>query len=219
MFRSLRSCFGKLVTVALLVVAAYAGWVWGPVVFPRVQEWLGLTTSEKSEVIEPSPELADSVLARVQAFRRGESGDRLALGGPELTSVLQHSVPGLIPEGISEPVVSLEGGRVRLGTVVALSAFPEMPDLGPILGMLPDTLAVEVEASLIPYGSDQVAFLIQKLEAGRIPIPRRLIPGILQALGRVDRPGLPPEALTFPLPAGLGSAYVLSDSLVISAGS
>jgi len=219
MFRFFRSCFGKLVTLVLLVVAAYAGWVWGPVVFPRVQEWLGLTTEEESEEIESSPELADSVLARVQAFRRGEIGDRLALGGKELTSVMRYSVPGLFPVGASKPLVSFEEGRVHLQAEVVLSSFPDLPDLGPILGILPDTLTVDVEASLMPFDSEQVALLVQKLEAARIPIPRRMIPGILKAMGRVDYPGLPPEALTIPLPPGLKSVYILADSLVISTGS
>jgi len=218
-FRSLRSCFGKLVTLVLLVVAAYVGWVWGPVVFPQVQEWLGLTTEEESEDLEPSPELADSVLAKVQAFRRGEIGDRLALGGKDLTSVMRYSVPGLFPEGASKPLVSLEAGRVHLQAEVALSSFPDLPDLGPILGILPDTLRVDVEASLIPFDSEQVALLVQKLEVGRIPLPRRMIPEILKAMGRVDYPGLPPEALTIPLPPGLKSVYILADSLVISTGS
>jgi len=219
MFRSLRSCFGKLVTLVLLAVAAYAGWVWGPVVFPWVQEWLGLTTEEQSEGVESSPELADSVLARVQAFRRGELGDRLALGGIELTSVMRYSVPGLFPEGASDPLVSLEADRIHLQAQVVLSSFPDLPDLGPILGILPDTLRVDVEASLMPFDSEQVALLVQKLEAGRIPLPRRMIPEVLKAMGREDYPGLPPEALTIPLPPGLTSVYILADSLVISTGS
>jgi hypothetical protein len=219
MLRALRSCFGKLATLVLLVVAAYAGWVWGPVVFPRIQEWLGWTTSEQADETEASPEVADSVLARVQAFRRGEIGNRLALNGQELTSVMRYSVPGLIPEGVSEPGVRLDEGRIHVRAEVVLGAFPELPDLGPILGILPDTLTVEMEASLMPFEPGQAALLVEKVEAGRIPLPRRLIPEILKAMGRVDRPGLPPEAITVPLPPGLGSVYILADSLVISTGS
>jgi hypothetical protein len=219
MFRSLRSCFGKLVVLVLLVVAAYAGWVWGPAVFPRVQEWLGLASAEDTAEMDTSPELADSVVNRVQAFRRGEGGDRMTLSGRELTSVLRHSIPGLIPEGASDPSVRLEEGKIRLRADVALSAFPELPDLGPILGMLPDTLAVEVEASVLPFGAQEVAVLVEKVEAGRIPLPGRLIPEILEAMGRAESPGLPPEGLMVPLPPGLASAYLVEDSLVLSAGS
>jgi hypothetical protein len=218
-FRSLRSCFGKLVVLVLLIVAAYVGWVWGPAVFPRVQEWLGLASAEDAAEMDTSPELADSVVSKVQAFRGGEEGDRMTLSGRELTSVLRHSIPGLIPEGTSHPQVRLVEGKVRLRADVALSAFPELPDLGPILGILPDTLAVEVEASVLPFGAQEVAVLVEKLEAGRIPLPGRLIPEILEAMGRVESPGLPPEGLRIPLPSGLASAYLVEDSLVLFAGS
>ena len=70
--------------------------------------------------------------------------------------------------------------------------------------------------ALVPFGEEESALLVHGVEASRIPIPRRLIPEILRAIGRVDRPGLPREALAVPLPAGLGSAYILSDSLIIS---
>jgi hypothetical protein len=140
----------------------------------------------------------------------------MTLGGREVTSVLRYSVPGLIPSGIREPEISLEDGRVHLSAVVVLGAFPELPDLGPILGILPDTLSVELEASLMPFGPEESALLVHSLEASRIPIPRRLIPEILRAVGRVDRPGLPPEAMAVPLPVGFASAYILTDSLIIS---
>jgi hypothetical protein len=50
-----------------------------------------------------------------------------------------------------------------------------------------------------------------------VPLPSRTIPGILRALGRVHREGLPPDALAVPLPGGLASAYVEEDSLVLVA--
>ena len=140
----------------------------------------------------------------------------MVLSGLELTSVIRFSVPGLVPEGIEDPEVTLEDGRVRLKARVILASFPELPDLGPILGILPDTLNVEWEASLMPYGEVESALLVHQVEASRIPIPRRLIPDILAAMGRVDKPGLPPEAITVPLPSGLESAYVLTDSLILS---
>jgi len=163
----------------------------------------------------PSQALADSVLEEVQDFRREGQG-QLALGGREVTSVLRYSLPGLIPVGISDPEVRFGDGRVHLAARVVLRDFPDLPDLGPILGILPDTLDVVLHASLVPFGEEESALLIHDLEASRIPIPRRLIPEILRAVGRVDRPGLPPEALAVPLPSGLASAYILTDSLILS---
>jgi len=214
----LKGLFGKAVILLLLVVAAYAGWRWGPQVFPRVHEWLGLTGVEETAAVFSSPELADSVMVRVQALRRGEGPSQLALGGDELTSVLRHSVPGLIPSGVFDPQVKLEDGRVHIRARVALGSFPDLPDLGPIIGMLPDTLDVALQAALMPFGNRRAALLVHRLEASRIPLPRRLIPDVLAAMGRTDEPGLPPEALLVPLPSGLGSAYILTDSLILSNG-
>jgi hypothetical protein len=216
MLGCLKSLLGKAVTLLLLVMAAYAGWHWGPEVFPRVHEWMGFTGAEEVDGVFSSPELADSVMARIQSFRRGNGASRLALGGNELTSLLRYSVPGLIPDGVLNPEVRLEDGRVHLRAKVALGSFPDLPDMGSIIGMLPDTLDVALEAALMPFGNGTAALLVHHLEASRIPVPRRFIPDILTAMGRTNQPGLPPEALLVPLPSGLGSAYILSDSLILS---
>jgi hypothetical protein len=213
----LRGIVGKVVVLLLVVAAAYAGWLWGPEVFPRVHDWLGISVgTERVETEPPTPELADSVSSAVQTFRRGEGGAQMALGGEELTAVLRYSVPGMVPDGVAEPEVRFRDGRVHLGARVALDAFPDLPDLGPILGILPDTLQVRLEGSLLPFGVRKAAFLVHHVEASRVPLPRRLIPEILRAMGREEHPGLPPEAITVSLPSGLGSAYILTDSLILS---
>jgi hypothetical protein len=213
----LKKLFQRAVLLVLLVAAAYAGWLWGPRFFPKVHEWLGLDPVAEDTLMPPvTPELADSVVSAVRSFQSGEGEAQMALDGQELTAVLRYAVAGLLPEGVTRPEVRLSDGRVQLEARVALDAFPELPDLGPILGILPDTLAVELEGSLLPFGDGKAAFLVQGLEASGVPLPRRLVPEILQAMGREDLPGLPPEALTISLPSGLSSAYILTDSLILS---
>ncbi|MGM0669842.1 MAG: hypothetical protein ACQET1_08980 [Gemmatimonadota bacterium] len=218
MIGCLRSVAGRVMVLVALVVAAYAGWLWGPAVFPKIQEWLGMTGSSVEAAPAPTPELADSVVGRVQRFQsRGEA--RMALGSREITSVIRYAVPGLLPTGIRDPSVTLEDGRMHLRALVIRHEFPDLPDLGRILGILPDTLNVELHASLMPFGQEESALLVHGLEASRIPIPRRLIPDILRAVGRKERPGLPPEALAIPLPSGIEAAYIVTDSLILSSRS
>jgi hypothetical protein len=212
----LKSILWKVAVVGGLVLAAYAGWRWGPQVFPQLHDWLGWGAEESSVGPEPTPELADSVLAQVQVLRRGDAEAPLVLGSGELTSVVRYGAPSMIPDGISEPLVTLVDGRVHVQARVTLEAFPELPDLGPIIGFLPDTLDVSFEASLMPFGDRRAALLLHGIEASRIPLPRRLIPDILGAMGRRDEAGLPPEAILVPLPSGLASAYILTDSLILS---
>lgn len=212
MFGCLRSCVGKAVLLVLLAGAAYAGWRWGPELFPRVQSWL----DGSGEEVEASPELAEATLDRYEAFQAGEE-DRLSVGGTELASVLRFALPGLLPPGVSEPSVDLEEGRVRVSARVAVAQVPRLPDLGEVVGLLPDTVTLAMRGSLTPLEGKGAALVVEEITAARIPLPRRLIPDILDALGRTDRPGLPPDAMAVPLPEGLRSAYILRDSLILVA--
>jgi hypothetical protein len=209
------SVVGKFLLLLLLGALAFAGLRWAPAGLVALRGWAGAAPETDPGEAPPSAALADSVLARLQEFRQGEEG-QITFGGREVTSVLRYSLPGLIPSGVYDLKVALRDGQVRLSAQVVVAAFPGLPDLGPVLGILPDTLDVVVNASLVPFGEEESALLVHGVEASRIPLPRRLIPEILRAIGRVDRPGLPREALAVPLPAGLGSAYILSDSLIIS---
>lgn len=212
----LRKMVSRVFVLILLILAAYAGWRWGPDVFPRIEAWVGRSSSEAIPTVAPTPELASTVVAKVQALRRGEGSGRVALGDSEITSVLRYSVPGLVPAGVDSPEVRLEGDQVRLRARVALASFPDLPDLGPVLGILPDTVDAVLEGSVMPFGAGRAVLLVNGLEASRIPMPRRLIPQILTAIGRVQEAGLPPEALLIPLPSGVGTAYILGDSLILS---
>ena len=66
MLGCLKSIVGRAVGLILLVAAAYAGWQWGPEIFPKVHDWLGLTADNASDEIVATPELADSVMFLVQ---------------------------------------------------------------------------------------------------------------------------------------------------------
>ncbi len=213
----LRKVVGGIVVLGVIVAAAYAGWRWGPAVFPRAERWLeGRAEEVTPGTEEPSPEVADRVMARVEAFvESARTGDEFRLDDLEVTSVLRYASPGLLPAGIDEPTVWMEDGRLRLGARVTPSSFPDFPELEGILGILPDTVPLEVEASLLPFDDQAAAVLVQKIEAAGIPLPRRSYPTILTALGRRDRRGLPPEAVAVPLPEGLRSVYIAGDSLVL----
>lgn len=216
MFKLIGSFFRKVVLLCLLLLAAYGGWRWGPEVFPRVHDWLGIESGGETAGVVASPEIADSALVQIQRFRRGEGSDKLVLDAGMITSLARFSIPELMPAGVADPEVTLGDDRVHLRSRIALDAFPELPDLGPFLGILPDTLDVAIQATIMPFGEGRAALLVKKVEAMRIPLPGRLVPEILEAMGREDHPGLPPEGLLIPLPSGLGTAYISSDSLILS---
>ena len=210
-----KGCLGKAWLAGLLIAAALAGWWWGPSVFPRVRGWF----VEEEGVVEvsPSPELADDALDRFERFRRGEIGDRLSLSAVDVASVLRYSAPGMLPEGISGPVVEFHDGVVTLTAHVAVEAFPGLPTLDGILGFLPDTVPISIEGALAPLDENRVALVVHGVYAAFIPVPLPdgMTPRILTALGRRGGDGLPEDALAFPLPDGVRSAHVLRDRLIL----
>ena len=210
----------KLVAFVVLLLVAYAGFRWGPLVFPRLERVVGIRAAPPvAEEAEsgPSAELADRTLDRFERFRKGEGEGRIALSGLELSSVVRYALPGLVPPGVDEPTVTLLDGRVRLSARVAKGAFPRLPKLDDVVGILPETLDVEMEGSLVPLDQGHLALLVDHVEASRIPLPRRMIPQILAGFGGERSESLPDDALAVPMPNGLRSVYIQRDSLVLIA--
>lgn len=211
----LKSCLGRVALLVLLVGGGYAAWRWGPEAMPRVQAWL--QDEAVTEKLVASPELAQATLDRVEDLRGGFGPDRLALSNVEVVSVLKYALAGWIPEQVSAPSVILADGRLTLSGKVPLNALESLGEFGPAAGFLPDTLLLELEASLVPLDDRRAALVIHKVVASYIPLPDRFIAGVLRSLGRQPEEGLASDALAVRLPIGLESAYILRDSLVLVA--
>ena len=212
----LTSCLSKIVLVVLLLAAAAAGWKWGPIIFPQVLTWLSGTEETVQEAAGPSSDLAAATIDRIEALRRGEGGTELALSSAEIESVLLYSIPEIVPDGISEPRVRIADGVLTLTVRVAVEAFPRLPDLDPLLGFFPDTVDVAVEGTLAPLEEERrEALVVHGVRAALVPLPDRVIPEVLVALGRKDAADLAEDAIAVPLPSGLRTAYILRDSLVL----
>lgn len=222
----LKGCVGRIVTLAALAVALIVGWRYAPPDWreridelrTRVVELAGGASSDEGAEAAATPELAESTLDRIERFRAGSAEDeRMLLGGAEVSSVVRYALPGILPSGVTEPSVTMRGGRIILSARVAVTDFPELPSLEEIVGLLPDTVPIRMGGTLGPRDESTSILYVDDMQAARIPIPDRFIPEILRSLGREDREGLPPHAMLVPLPQGLRAVYVRRDSLVLVA--
>ena len=214
-------CLKRLIsavgTIVVLGVVAYAGWRWGGGVFSRAETMLGRPEAAADSGPQPTPQLAEETLDRIESFRAGESEERrIALTGAEITSVVRYALPGIVPAGVSSPTVEMEGEDIFLSARVAVDAFPDLPALSEVMGLLPDTVDIQLRARILPFGPDYAALSVRRVEGSRIPLPSRMIPGILRALGRVDREGLPSDAMAIPMPYGLASVFVEGGALILT---
>lgn len=197
------------------------GFRWGEVIFPPLERAFAWARERVPEVAgvepEPTPELAERALHRFERLRSGQGPDRAAFGAIELSALVRHAFPGVVPPGVEEPTVELSGGRVRLSARVAVSAFPRLPRLEEVAGLLADTVRIRMDGSLVSFDPRYLALVVDRVEASRVPIPSRMIDDVLAGFGRRRPDGAPPHALAIPLPKGLRGAFVQGDSLVVLA--
>lgn len=216
----LKGCLGSVGLLVVVTAVAYAGWRWGDPIFPGLERLSGVPTAEGLESdAPPSPDIAQATLDRYEAFQAGRAGERAEFESYELTSVLRYALPGVLPPGVGQPDVRLRDDRVHLTGRMAVSAFPDLPSFDEVVGLLPDTVDLAVRGTVLPFDDGHVAFQVDRIEASRVPLPGRMIPGVLRALGRTDREGLPETALLVPMPEGVERVFVAGDRLVLLGGS
>lgn len=212
MLGCLRGCLGKIAGLVILLGLGAVLWLWGPDLVQRARSGNPLPAGPA-----PSPELAESTLDRFEALRGGEGDGLLRLGDAELTSVVRFALPGLLPQGMDEPTVTLRDGRVVISADVAVASFPELPSLDDVIGLLPDTVRLQFRGTIAPFDEERVALFVDQVEASRIPLPDRYVPRILEALGRPRVRDLAADAVAIPIPEGLEAIYVLRDSMILVA--
>lgn len=175
----------------------------------------GATAVTSTSPDSPSPALAERTLGRYERFRSGSDGHRLALGGTELSALARYALGGLFPQGVLEPTVRLEGGRIAAEARVVVEDFPTLPRLAAVDALLPDTVRVGVVGWLGPFDERSLAFTVDRIAVSGVPLPGAVVPEVLAALGREPAPGLPEDALAVPKPSGLLAVVVQRDSLVL----
>ncbi len=214
--KSARGCMGSVVTGVLFVFAAYGGWKWGDAVFPRAEAWLTQSTAEALPSSAISEAAAQAAEGRLDRFAQTGGPGEVLFDSAELTSLIRFRVSDRLPSAIMDPQIIVEGDRATLRARVALDQVPQFPDLREFEALLSDTVPFTAEGTLIPSRGTGAAFLVDALRLGRVPLPRRVIPSVLNALGRADRDGLPDDAIEVPLPPGVTSAYLRDGHLVLT---
>ena len=164
-------------------------------------------------------ETAERAFRRVELFRAGGAGEGLTLTSTEVTALLRHSVPAMLPAGVVDPTVRLEDGVVRASARVSSDDFAGRAPLASVLGVLPDTLDVDLSGRLASTPAGLV-FYVDEAWVGHVPLPRAAVVSVAKALAvrsgedLVSAPSAQP-ALTVGWPSGVAFAEVVGDRLVL----
>ncbi len=161
-----------------------------------------------------SPEAAAQAEAKLDRLRT--QGDTVRLSSIELASLARYRYSGWIPGTLREPTLSLAGDSLLVAGMVPTDELPAVAQLEQVRGFLPDTAHVEVSGRLLPVAPGQAAIEVGQISVSRVPIPRRLYPDLVRRIGGGEAAGLPPSAIAFGLPEGVGSARVENGFLVLA---
>ena len=213
MIESIKRTFVRVGLVVSAILMAYVGWRWGSAVFPRAEAMLGIDRPEETAP-ESTPEIAANTQERLSSFLRG-SDPELRLEGVEVSSVLNHTIPGMIPNGVHEPLVLFRDDLVEFHADVVRDRIPEGGLDQGFGGILPDTFSVEIRGTLMPFGDAGAVFMVSRVQAEGLPLPRRVYRAVLAGMVPGDRKGLPVEAIPLPMPDGFEGAYVQDGELVL----
>ncbi|NNM31982.1 MAG: hypothetical protein HKO53_02900 [Gemmatimonadetes bacterium] len=213
MIESIKRTFVRVGLVISAILIAYGGWRWGSAVFPRAEAMLGIDRPEETAP-EATPEIAARTQERVEAFLQGAESE-LRLEGVEVSSVLNHTIPGMIPTGVHRPLVLFRDDLVEFHAAVVRDRLPDGGLDQGFGGILPDTFTVEVRGTLMPFGDAGAVFMVSRVQAEGLPLPRKVYREVLQRMMPGERPGLPVEAIPVPMPDGFEGAYVQDGALVL----
>lgn len=218
-FRAAGGCLRGVFLLVLLAVLVVAGWHHKDVLAGAWHRYFPVSPSDGPPA-EPSLEIARSAEARIGELGATGPSVRVALSQLEVQSLMKYRYQVLLPPYLSEPEVYLRRSRVTFRARMPTDRLPRIEELAEVWPMLPDTTDIFVIGQVIPWHTGQAALVIGEiaLTHGRIPLPRRLVPGMLERLGRSDEPGLGPDAIVLELPPGVSTAYVHADSLVLVGG-
>lgn len=178
--------------------------------------------SRSPATVAEERQTAGVLVDRVQLFRTGNLGVRFRLTGAEMTALLRHAAPGMIPAGVTDPLVWVRGEEVYLQARVARHELLPPSDGFALPELLPDTVRVVLRGEIRTASAERIVYSILGARVGRIPVPRSVIATVVASLPGgspetvLGSPGNEPQAPTISVraPAGIGELSVVDEQVV-----
>jgi hypothetical protein len=173
--------FGLAVGVGLGGSVGLGVLVLPPVGAPKAVAPLSSTHTEPALEVDAGPVVATRMVDRLQLFQTGNAGTRIELDGTELTALLRHTIPGILPPGVSDPVVQIVDSEVRVQARVAPRGLPGGGHLGGVMAVVPDVVEVELRGHLSRPSFGIAEYRVDRAEVEGIPLPSALVGLLVQS--------------------------------------
>ena len=201
-------CMRKLGCLALLLLLAVGLYFsrsrWMPLV------GFGDASPAKEGVWEPvTAEGAERARVAIASLA-AKSGPVYANVRPgDLASYVFRALRNELPPSAQNVEATVVGDRMYVRASVALSDFGGASVLGPLATLLSDRETMQFGGSFDVLRAGLAQFRVQELKLRELSIPPRMIPKLVQRIGRGARPeGVASDALPLEIPAHIGDARV-----------
>ena len=153
--------------------------------------------------LDAGPTVAVVMVDRLQLFRTGNAGSRMELDGRQLTALVRHAVPGVIPAGVSSPSVQIVDGRVWVHAKVSPTLVPGGRYLTESLDALPESVEVELRGRLETEHPSSIVYYVDDVLVQGVAFPRAVAALVIGAIQAGEASAGPTPTQT---PAGVRAA-------------
>ena len=195
---------GCLVVVALLAVALFfTRERWMPMV------GIGSVAAKEGEWEPLTPEGAERARATIASLA-AKSGPVYANIRPgDLASYVFVALRNQLPKSAENVEATVIGDRMYVRASVSLSDFGGVGVLGPLAAMMSDREVMMFGGTFDVLRPGLAQFRVQELKLRELSIPPRMIPRLVQRIGRGARPeGVAADALPLEVPAHIGDTRI-----------
>lgn len=203
-------CLGRLVWLAILLMAAAAAWWFRD----DIHRWIDRTlhpAAATAGIGHPTP----SALSRARAALRSLNGpgcDSVVLDADEVAALLVHGtnfLPGVVGDSLT---IELEERAIRIRTVVDSARIPAV-----LRDLIPGRRAYEavtLDGSLTPVRPGYGEFQIRRATVRGVPLPAGIVDGVVSRItGRGSDGRLP-----LSLPPEVGGFRIRPDGMTVYRG-
>ena len=208
-------CIARLGCLAVLVIAAVAGWFTRDLWLPEQYRshatvasnaaWKPLTTDGAQRTQEALDKLSQS---RGQVFQ--------TLAADDLASYVFAELSKRFPGSVDSVETMVSGESVSVRANVKLADLGGASALGALGGMLEEREKVQLTGTFRVVKPGVAEFLVKDVKLRNFTVPRGMIPALVRRLDRGGRvAGVSDGALTVPIPQYVGDIRVANGKVTL----
>lgn len=169
----------RLLGLAIVALLCYLAWIFRADIKRKVHEWTG-DGSAPAAGAPVSHASASGLLHRLDSLGSGTS-DSVMLSGPEAATLAQAFAQRALPGAVDSVTIEFGTDEVTVRARVDTHRVPV--SLGPLSGITKDHEFIDAGGRLVYRRAGLAEWEVDRIRVRGVPVPKRLVSGLLNRLG------------------------------------